>query len=66
MVFIFEQVSVEMKKKSLEAKARGDEAFKKQDFTLAVDAYTQVLFTGFLASYFCHCMITYLQALENG
>lgn len=34
-------VSDEMKRKSLEAKARGDEAFKKQDFQLAVDAYTQ-------------------------
>lgn len=36
-----QEVSDEMKKKSLEAKARGDEAFKKQNFTLAVDAYTQ-------------------------
>uniref|UniRef100_A0A7I4DKB9 Serine/threonine-protein kinase BSK1-like TPR repeats domain-containing protein n=1 Tax=Physcomitrium patens TaxID=3218 RepID=A0A7I4DKB9_PHYPA len=35
------EVSAEMKKKAAEAKARGDEAFKKQDFMLAVDAYTQ-------------------------
>lgn len=35
------EVSNEMKKKSLEAKLRGDEAFKKQDYMLAVDAYTQ-------------------------
>lgn len=35
------EVSTEMKKKAAEAKARGDEAFKKQDFMLAVDAYTQ-------------------------
>ncbi|KAG0579062.1 hypothetical protein M758_4G070800 [Ceratodon purpureus] len=35
------EVSAEMKKKSMEAKARGDEAFKKQEYMLAVDAYTQ-------------------------
>lgn len=31
-----------MKEKAQEAKSRGDEAFKKQEFMLAVDAYTQV------------------------
>lgn len=32
----------EAKKKSLEAKSRGDDAFKRKDFLVAVDAYTQV------------------------
>lgn len=36
------QVSAENKKKALEAKARGDEAFKRKEFMLAIDAYTQV------------------------
>lgn len=48
--FLFKQVSNEMKKKSLEAKLRGDEAFKKQDYMLAVDAYTQVLVQPFMLS----------------
>lgn len=38
------QVSAENKKKALEAKARGDEAFKRKEFMLAIDAYTQVFY----------------------
>lgn len=37
------QVTPEAKKKAADAKARGDEAFKRKDYTTAVDAYTQVL-----------------------
>jgi len=37
------QVSPENKQKSLEAKLRGDEAFKKKDYLTAVDAYTQAI-----------------------
>lgn len=37
------QVTPEAKKKAADAKARGDEAFKRKDYTMAVDAYTQVL-----------------------
>lgn len=56
------QVSAEMKKKAAEAKARGDEAFKKQDFMLAVDAYTQVCFTAFnIFLILAFCVITYFQ-----
>lgn len=36
------QVTPEAKKKSLEAKARGEDAFKRKDYQMAVDAYTQV------------------------
>lgn len=36
------QVTPEAKKKASEAKARGDDAFKRSDFSAAVDAYTQV------------------------
>lgn len=32
----------EVKKKASEAKARGDDAFKRNDFLAAIDAYTQV------------------------
>ncbi|KAJ7520293.1 hypothetical protein O6H91_20G077100 [Diphasiastrum complanatum] len=38
-----EPLSPENAKRVLEAKARGDEAFKKMDYMLAVDAYTQAL-----------------------
>eukprot|EP00252_Welwitschia_mirabilis_P004722 TRINITY_DN15015_c0_g2_i1.p1 TRINITY_DN15015_c0_g2~~TRINITY_DN15015_c0_g2_i1.p1 ORF type:complete len:461 (-),score=133.94 TRINITY_DN15015_c0_g2_i1:57-1439(-) len=37
------EVSPEKKKKSMEAKLRGDEAFKKKDYLMAVDAYTQAI-----------------------
>lgn len=37
------EVSPERREKSLEAKSRGDEAFKKKNYVLAVDAYTQAL-----------------------
>lgn len=37
------EVSPENKQKSLEAKLRGDEAFKKKDYLTAVDAYTQAI-----------------------
>ncbi|CAI9102678.1 OLC1v1000980C1 [Oldenlandia corymbosa var. corymbosa] len=37
------EVAPEAKKKAAEAKARGDEAFKRKDFPMAVDAYTQAL-----------------------
>ena len=36
------QVSPESKKRSLEAKSRGDDAFRRKDYLVAVDAYTQV------------------------
>ncbi|PIA31497.1 hypothetical protein AQUCO_04900060v1 [Aquilegia coerulea] len=36
------EVTPEAKKKSLEAKARGEEAFKRRDYLMAIDAYTQV------------------------
>ncbi|KAF5186563.1 Heat shock protein sti1-like protein, partial [Thalictrum thalictroides] len=35
------EVTPEAKKKSLEAKARGEEAFRRKDYLTAVDAYTQ-------------------------
>lgn len=37
------EVSSERKEKSLQAKARGDEAFKNKNYMPAVDAYTQAL-----------------------
>lgn len=40
------QVTPEAKKKAAEAKSRGDEAFKRQEFDIAVDAYTQVPYLG--------------------
>jgi basic membrane lipoprotein Med (substrate-binding protein (PBP1-ABC) superfamily) len=36
------EIAPEKKQAALESKARGDEAFKKKDYMLAVDAYTQV------------------------
>ncbi|PWZ03925.1 hypothetical protein Zm00014a_028924 [Zea mays] len=35
------EVSSEAKKRSLEAKSRGDDAFRRKDYLVAVDAYTQ-------------------------
>ncbi|KAG0516427.1 hypothetical protein BDA96_09G002200 [Sorghum bicolor] len=35
------EVSPEAKKRSLEAKSRGDDAFRRKDYLVAVDAYTQ-------------------------
>ncbi|KAG6514691.1 hypothetical protein ZIOFF_025061 [Zingiber officinale] len=37
------EVTPEAKKRSLEAKSRGDDAFRKKDYLLAVDAYTQAI-----------------------
>ncbi|CAN4108578.1 unnamed protein product [Withania somnifera] len=37
------EVTPEAKKNAAEAKARGDEAFKRNDFSMAVDAYTQAI-----------------------
>ncbi|XP_050224541.1 uncharacterized protein LOC126674177 [Mercurialis annua] len=37
------EVSPEAKKRAAEAKARGEDAFKRKDFHLAVDAYTQAI-----------------------
>lgn len=37
------EVNPEAKKKAADAKARGDEAFKRNDFAMAVDAYTQAI-----------------------
>jgi ankyrin repeat protein len=37
------QVTPEAKRKAAEAKARGDTAFKRKDFSNAVDAYTQAI-----------------------
>ncbi|KAI5669485.1 hypothetical protein M9H77_19338 [Catharanthus roseus] len=37
------EVTPEAKKKASEAKARGDDAFKRSDFSAAVDAYTQAI-----------------------
>lgn len=39
------QVSPDAKKKAIEAKARGDEAFKRKIFSMALDAYTQVMYS---------------------
>ena len=39
----FLKVSAELKEKSLQAKTRGDEAFKNKNYMAAVDAYTQVI-----------------------
>ncbi|KAF6139783.1 hypothetical protein GIB67_042346 [Kingdonia uniflora] len=39
----FIEVTPEAKKKSLEAKSRGEDAFKRKDYLMAVDAYTQLL-----------------------
>ncbi|XP_007030542.2 PREDICTED: ankyrin-1 [Theobroma cacao] len=37
------EVTPEAKKRAAEAKSRGDEAFKRKDFQMAVDAYTQAI-----------------------
>ncbi|WOK92480.1 hypothetical protein Cni_G01171 [Canna indica] len=37
------EVTPEAKKGSLEAKSRGDDAFRKKDYQMAVDAYTQAI-----------------------
>ncbi|XP_024025168.1 uncharacterized protein LOC21407303 [Morus notabilis] len=37
------EVTPEAKKKAAEAKSRGDEAFKRHEFDIAVDAYTQAI-----------------------
>lgn len=37
------EVTPEAKKKSLEAKARGEDAFKRKNYLMAVDAYTQAI-----------------------
>ncbi|XP_047095612.1 putative ankyrin repeat protein RF_0381 [Lolium rigidum] len=37
------EVSPEAKKRSLEAKSRGDDAFRRKDYLIAVDAYTQAI-----------------------
>ncbi|KAB1202840.1 hypothetical protein CJ030_MR8G024953 [Morella rubra] len=37
------EVAPEAKKKALEAKSRGDDAFKRKDYNIAVDAYTQAI-----------------------
>ncbi|KAG8391036.1 hypothetical protein BUALT_Bualt01G0146200 [Buddleja alternifolia] len=37
------EVTAEAKKKAAEAKARGDDAFRRKDFSTAVDAYTQAI-----------------------
>lgn len=38
----FLQVTPEAKKNSLEAKSRGEEAFRRKDYLSAIYAYTQV------------------------
>ncbi|XP_010278142.1 PREDICTED: uncharacterized protein LOC104612428 [Nelumbo nucifera] len=40
---VIPEVSHEAKKKALEAKSRGDDAFKRKDYLMAVDAYTQAI-----------------------
>ncbi|KAK9137692.1 hypothetical protein Sjap_008286 [Stephania japonica] len=37
------EVTPEAKKKSLEAKARGEDAFRRKDYYMAIDAYTQAI-----------------------
>ncbi|XP_015582166.1 ankyrin-1 [Ricinus communis] len=37
------EVSPEAKRRAAEAKARGDDAFKRKDYRMAVDAYTQAI-----------------------
>lgn len=46
-VYSFVQVTLEAKEKSLEAKSRGNEAFKGGDYLGAIDAYTQVFISMF-------------------
>lgn len=43
MLISIMQVTPESKKRSMEAKSRGDDAFRKKDYQMAVDAYTQVI-----------------------
>jgi hypothetical protein len=38
-------VSPEAKAKAAEAKARGQDAFHRKDFQMAIDAYTQVFYS---------------------
>lgn len=52
------QVTPEAKKKAAEAKARGDEAFKRKDYMTAVDAYTQV--------WFCLLYFLYIHPVYTG
>lgn len=61
------QVTPEAKKKAAEAKSRGDEAFKRQEFDIAVDAYTQVPYLG-ISSIIWWAMLfitSYLQPITN-
>ncbi|XP_043692141.1 putative ankyrin repeat protein RF_0381 [Telopea speciosissima] len=37
------EVTPEAKQKALEAKSRGDDAYKRQDYLMAIDAYTQAI-----------------------
>ncbi|CAI9271880.1 unnamed protein product [Lactuca saligna] len=37
------EVTMEAKKKAAEAKARGDDAYRRKDYLMAVDAYTQAI-----------------------
>ncbi|GLT95156.1 hypothetical protein SLE2022_128540 [Rubroshorea leprosula] len=37
------EVTPEVKEKAAESKSRGDEAFKRQDYQMAIDAYTQAI-----------------------
>ena len=53
------QVSAEAKKKAADAKSRGDEAFKRNEFDTAVDAYTQVLFGYLPFLFFQHYWAAY-------
>lgn len=56
-------MSTEAKKKAAEAKARADDAFRRKDFTTAVDAYTQV---NILAGCYRSIQLTYHHRLPPG
>lgn len=47
----------EAKKKAAEAKTRGDEAFKRKEYDIAVDAYTQVHYLAIFNSYFLNDLL---------
>lgn len=50
----------ELKKKAAEAKSRGQEAFNRKDYYLAIDAYTQVCYSSLL----CFIGISFLSLLQ--
>lgn len=50
------QVTPEAKKKAVEAKSRGHDAFKQKDYHMAIDAYTQVHYLLVITVFFFFCL----------